>query len=106
MVLSERARNREWIDLFDHVRIVEAEITRIALDDSIIVNGVVPYCVHARWLDPVSVKTHEFCSGEFWADPSAYLKSGRVSVCLFGSRAQHYHMELAFIPGYGDLGPR
>lgn len=106
MAARERARSREWIDLFDHVRIVEAEITSIALDDSIAVNGVIPYCVQARWLDPVTVKTHEFESGYFWSSPAAYLKSGKVNVCLFGSRAQHYHMELAFIPGYGDMGPR
>lgn len=105
MVASERARNKAWVDLIDHIRIVEAEITGVALDDSITVDGIVPYCVHARWLDPMTMKTHEFESGHFWLDPTAYLKSGKVSVCLLGSRVQHYHMELAFIPGYGDLGP-
>lgn len=105
MIANARRQKNAWIDLFDNMRVVEADITQIALDDSITVDGVMPYCVHARWVDPASARTHEFESDYIWSDPAPYLKSGKIQVCLMGSRIERYHMELAFIPGYGNLAP-
>src|ERR1700728_595686 len=49
---------------------IQAEITGVALDTSMTVNGAHPYRIHCQWLDPARNEVHVFHSGHIWFNPS------------------------------------
>lgn len=94
-VLRKRTRER----LLREGRRVSAEVTAIAYDTSVQVDGRSPYRVLAQWHDERANAVRLFESEPIWYDPSEFIAPGHtVSVYLDRERPERYAMNLGKLP--------
>ncbi len=101
-LMHRKAKRAAW--LATHGRVINANVTSIGLDTSVIVNGRNPYKIVAQWQDPATGKTHHFDSGPFlnplWHDPSAHV-TDTIGVQIDPNDPSVYDMVLTDIPRDG-----
>jgi hypothetical protein len=98
LLFIRRRRNRNRTLLATGQRI-EANITAVAPDTGIRVNGRSPFRIAAQWVDPGTNQVHLFKSERIQFDPSDYLpKDGRIGVFIDARNARKYYVDTTFLP--------
>jgi hypothetical protein len=77
---------------------IQAEITGVAPDTSLTVNGAHPYRIHCQWLDPSRNQMHVFQSGHIWFNPSRYITGKTLDVLVDPNNPHRYAVETSFLP--------
>lgn len=91
---SRRARR-----LTAHGTPVQAEVQGVERNTRIKVNGVHPWCIVARWKNPVTAEYHEFRSGNLWTDPGEGFRQQFITVFVDNDNPRRYHMDTSFLAG-------
>ena len=84
-----------WRESLSHSR---AEITRVELNTSLVVNGANPYRIECQWLDPARNEMHIFHSANIWFDPTNYIPGKTIEVLVDPDNPRRYAVETAFLP--------
>lgn len=96
MMASSARKNRLREFLLRNGEKVTAEITEVALNTSLTVNGRNPYRVHAQYRKGSEI--HLFESENLWFDPKPYLERETVEVYCMPNRYKDHWMDLRFLP--------
>jgi len=90
--------NRKNAWLRQNGRRIQAEITRVELDTSLVVSGASPYRIVCQWLDPARNEVHTFHSANIWFDPTNYIPGKTIEVLVDPDNLRRYAVETAFLP--------
>jgi hypothetical protein len=90
------SRKNDWLQ--QNGRRIQAEITRVELNTSLVVNGANPYCIECQWLDPARNEMHIFHSANIWFDPTNYIPGKTIEVLVDPDNPRRYAVETAFLP--------
>ena len=77
---------------------LDAEITEIAHNNSVKVNGRSPYIIHAQWHDKIENTIYSFKSKSFWYDPGSYISEKTIQVKVDDKNMKRYWMDTSFLP--------
>ena len=97
-VLWKGVGNRKNAWLRQNGRRIQAEITRVELDTSLVVNGASPYRIVCQWLDPARNEVHIFHSANIWFDPTKYIPGKTIEVLVDPDNPRRYAVETEFLP--------
>ena len=78
-------------------RPVEAQVSEVARDGSLVVGGRSPWRIHAQWQDPATRKVHVFLSEPVWFDPSRFV-GDTVRVLVDPAAPGRYWLDTGFLP--------
>jgi hypothetical protein len=94
----QRAGDRKTVWLQGNGQRIQAQVTGVALDTSLTVNGAHPYRIQCQWLDPASNQMYVFQSGHVWFDPSNYISGKTVDVLVDRNNPRRYAVDASFLP--------
>lgn len=97
IVVRARARKRaEW--LHQHGVRMKTAYSRVALNQSLRVNGRSPWQIITQSADPSSNTIRVFESENIWFDPSEYIKGDTIDVLVDRNDPNRYVMDISFLP--------
>lgn len=73
---------------------VEAKVSDVYLNELVTYNGLHPFQVSAKWMNPQSGEEVTFLSADLWSDPTEQLASEYVTVFIDRKKPERYFMDL------------
>jgi hypothetical protein len=89
-------RKDAWLQ--QNGRRIQAEFTRVELNNSVEVNGAHPYHIVCQWLDPTSNQLHIFKSHNIWFDPTGFIPGKTIEVWMDPNKPHRYVVATSFLP--------
>jgi len=77
---------------------IKTELTGVERNERLEVNGVNPWRITSRGVDPASGEMRTFHSENLWFDPTEFMKVKQVTVLLDPRRPKRYYMDISFLP--------
>ena len=90
------ARKETW--LRQNGQRVQADLTEVALNRALTVNGAHPYRVVCQWFNPITNQMLVFHSANIWYDPSKFLPGKTLDVLIDPNNPRRYLVETPFLP--------
>jgi hypothetical protein len=102
IALGLRAATRSGAQHKEYLRVngtpIETEVTGIERNERLEVNGVNPWRITSRGVDPATGEQRDFHSENLWFDPTGHLKVKQVTVLLDPQKPKRYYMDISFLP--------
>ena len=76
---------------------VQAEVQEVERNTGLMVNGVHPWRIVARWKNPITAEYHEFRSTNLWTDPGEDVRHQFITVFVDNHDPRRYHMDTSFL---------
>lgn len=77
---------------------LQTDFQSVERDTSYSVNGRHPYQVVTQWKNPNTGEIHLFHSDHLWYDPTAHIKTDRITVYVDRGNPGKYFMDISFLP--------
>jgi len=77
---------------------IATDFQGVERDTGYSVNGRYPYLVVTQWKNPSTGEIHVFHSDYLWYDPTAHLKTDKITVYTERGNPGKYFMDISFLP--------
>jgi hypothetical protein len=94
--VREKAQSKAF--LLKNGQLIQADITEIALNESIDVNGRSPFRIIAQWHDKTTNQIYIYKSANLWFDPKPFVSSEKIQVYVDPNNPSKHHMDISFLP--------
>jgi hypothetical protein len=81
---------------------IKTEVTGVERNERLEVNGVNPWRITSRGVDPATGEQRDFHSENLWFDPTGQLKVKQVTVLLDPRKPKRYYMDISFLQQPSD----
>jgi len=77
---------------------IQTDVQGVERDANYREGGRHPFFVVTQWKNPSTGEIHLFHSDPIWYDPTAHMKTGRITVYIERGNPEKYFMDLSFLP--------
>lgn len=63
-----------------------------------------PFLIVTQWKNPATGEIHLFQSDPLWYDPTAHIRTGKITVYIERGNPGKYYMDVSFLPRLADDG--
>ena len=77
---------------------IQTDFQGVERDTNYSEGGRHPFFVVTQWKNPATGEIHLFHSDPIWYDPTAHIKTGKITVYIERGNPEKYFMDISFLP--------
>ena len=83
---------------------IQTDFQGVERDTSYSEGGGHPFLVVTQWKNPATGEIHLFHSDPLWYDPTAHIKTSKITVYIERGNPEKYFMDISFLPKLAGVG--